>query len=257
MKKKALAVISFGTTCPEARKAIEQVEKFLADRQPDYELYRAFTSRMVINKIRRNEGIEVLDTAELMELLQEKGYDEVACQSLHVIPGVEYEKMCKQIGRYSDRFEELYIGQPLLFSEEDYSDCCEALMRNMPAPSETEAVVYMGHGSEHPMNAAYSMLENMFRARGLERVYVGTVEGFPGIEYILQRLKKHSITKVYLHPFMVTAGNHAKNDMAGEKNSWRSAILDEGYQVDFSLNGMGLFPEIADIFARHLMKKSV
>ena len=97
--------------------------------------------------------------------------------------------------------------------------------------------------------------ENTFRALGHEHVYVGTVEGFPNLDYIIGRLKKHNITRVHLMPFMIVAGDHAQNDMAGEEpDSWKSVLENEGFQVTVQLDGLGSFPETGQLFVSHLDK---
>ena len=97
MSKKALMVVSFGTTYPDARRAIENLEERLCAAFPGYDFYRAFTSRMVARKIEKEEGVYIPSPAELLERLADEGYEEVRCQSLHVIFGQEYEKLMEQL----------------------------------------------------------------------------------------------------------------------------------------------------------------
>ncbi|MEG1637884.1 MAG: sirohydrochlorin cobaltochelatase, partial [Cellulosilyticaceae bacterium] len=59
MNKKALVVVSFGTTYKIAQTAIEQIEQRLATTFGEYDFYRAFTSKMVINKLAQTEGLYV------------------------------------------------------------------------------------------------------------------------------------------------------------------------------------------------------
>lgn len=252
MSKKALVVVSFGTTYPAARRAIEKLEKHLHAAFPDHDFYRAFTSRMVAAKIEREEGIYIPSTSELMEQLVAAGYDEVRCQSLHVIFGIEYEKMRQQLEMYRGSFGVMRIGAPLLWDTEDYLQLTEALRQDMPQLSETEAYVFMGHGTEHPANAAYALVENAFRYQGAERVYVGTVEGFPDLSYVQARLRSHGVTRVHLAPLMIVAGDHAQNDLAGEEEeSWKKRLENAGYTVHIHLNGLGELDAIGDIFVRH------
>ncbi len=254
MAKKALAVISFGTTYPEARRAIETLEQRLAQSMPEYDFYRAFTSQMVIRKIEREEGVAIPNPAELMEQLHKAGYEEVVCQSLHVIPGIEYEKMCRQI-EYAAGGMRVRIGKPMLYSQEDYLAVCRALLADMPTLQPDEAFVYMGHGTEHMVNAAYSQAENTFRYLGAERVYVGTVEGFPELDYICKRLQAHHVRKVWLAPFMIVAGDHAQNDLAGEEpDSWKSQLEAAGYEIEICLRGLGEMEPIGAIFEAHCMQ---
>lgn len=252
MAKKALMVVSFGTSVPQARRAIEQVEEKLRAAFPDYDFYRAFTSGMVARKIEREEGVSIPSPAELLEQLAVDGYDEVRCQSLHIIFGQEYEKMLHQLEPYRNRFARLLVGQPLLWDTADYLRLTRALLAEMPHLAEDEAFVFMGHGTEHPANAAYALVENCFRYHGAERVYVGTVEGFPHLEYVLARLHVHAVTHVHLAPLMLVAGDHAMNDLAGDaEDSWKSRLQGEDYMVETHLRGLGELDAVGEIFADH------
>ena len=44
-------------------------------------------------------------------------------------------------------------------------------------------------------------------------------------------------------PFMLVAGDHAKNDMAGEEDSWKCELEDAGYEVRVIMKGLGEFEE--------------
>lgn len=252
MSKKAIAVISFGTTYPKSRLAIERIENGLKEAFPEYDFYRAFTSKMVINKIEREENIQIPTPEELMQKLLDDGYEEVLCQSLHIMAGFEYEKMLHQLYKFEDKFQKLSIGVPMLFSEYDYEHICTELLQHMPKLNQDEAYVYMGHGTEHFANSVYSQVENMFRFLGAENVYVGTVEGFPNLDYVIKRLNKHNIKKVTLAPFMIVAGDHAQNDLAGdEEDSWKSILQSQGYKINVNLIGLGDLDCVCDLFFRH------
>lgn len=252
MAKKALMVVSFGTTIPQARRAIEQVEQKLRVAFPDHDFYRAFTSGMVARKIEREEGIFIPSPAELLEQLAADGYDEVRCQSLHIIFGQEYEKLLAQLMPFHGRFARLLVGQPLLWDTADYLRLTRALLAEMPRLDTDEAFVFMGHGTDHPANAAYALVENCFRYHRAERVYVGTVEGFPHLDYVLARLDAHEVTRVHLAPLMLVAGDHAQNDLAGDgDDSWKSRLEGEGYTVETHLRGLGELDAVGEIFADH------
>ena len=45
---------------------------------------------------------------------------------------------------------------------------------------------------------------------------------------------------------------HAKNDMAGEEDSWKSELEEKGYEVRVILKGLGEFEGIRKIFAEHI-----
>lgn len=253
MRKKALVAISFGTSDVQARIAIDMVEHALCNAFPQYDFFRSFTSQIIIDKIQREEQISILNPAEMMQHLLEAGYDEVLCQSLHVIPGNEYDKMLQMIIPYGEKFKSLKIGLPMLSDTKDFQTCAQALIPILPKLERDEAVVLMGHGSEHFANAAYALMENTLRGFGQERTYIGTVEGHPDYQYVESRLKKMHIRKAYLMPFMVVAGDHAKNDLCGsEKDSWSSMLAQNDVETQHILKGMGEHTAIAKIFVSHL-----
>jgi sirohydrochlorin cobaltochelatase len=54
-------------------------------------------------------------------------------------------------------------------------------------------------------------------------------------------------------PLMLVAGDHAKNDMAGEDDdSWKSLLEKENYTVEPLLRGLGEYPAIRNIFIKHI-----
>ena len=77
------------------------------------------------------------------------------------------------------------------------------------------------------------------------------MEGLPTLEQVITRLKWNpAIRRLRVMPFMVVAGDHAKNDMAGdEEDSWKSRLEKAGYQVSCIMKGLGEFPMIQDLFA--------
>ena len=101
----------------------------------------------------------------------------------------------------------------------------------LPAQRADTAVLYMGHGSEHQANSAYALMEYAFHDLGRKDVVIGTVEGYPGFGEALRRLKERpQVRRVELRPLMTVAGDHAKNDLAGdEEDSWRRRLEAEGY----------------------------
>lgn len=248
MSKKALVAVSFGTTYPEARRAIDTIEKKLAREFPNYDIFRVFTSNMIIRHIAENENIVVPTLSALLETLREQGYEEVRCQSLHVVFGQEYSKMQEQLLQYRHDFPRLLVGKPLLWDTPDYLRVTRELLSVMPRLSDDEAYVFVGHGTAHPANAAYALTENCFRYHGAERVYVGTIEGFPHWDYIHERLDKRNVARVYLAPFMIVAGEHAQHDI---NDDWKNRLESEGYAVEIQLSGLGELDAIGAIFADH------
>lgn len=260
MSKKALLVVSFGTSFDEALPAIVNIEETCKKAFPEYDFFRAFTSGMIIRKLKKTRQQIIHSPEEIMEQLAGAGYEEVICQPTHIINGMEYEKMMNMLAPYKEKIPLIRVGTPLLTEEEDYKKACEIVMKEIKLPmAEDEAFVLMGHGTEHFANSAYCQFENMLRDLGYENTYVGTVEGFPGLDYVIRRLKLRQIKKVYLMPLMIVAGDHARNDLAGaEEDSWDSILKAEGFETQIILKGLGEIDAIAEMFVEHLRQaKSV
>lgn len=82
--------------------------------------------------------------------------------------------------------------------------------------------------------------------------FFATVEGTRGVAPILEQLKKSGAKTVWLAPFMLVAGDHAKNDLGGdEEDSWASMLRKEGFTVKTHLRGLGENPGIRAVFSRH------
>ena len=78
---------------------------------------------------------------------------------------------------------------------------------------------------------------------------MGTVEEEPGFQPILTAAKEQQPKCIHLLPFMVVAGDHALNDMAGEEeDSWASMLRKEGFRVECILKGMGEFPQLRAMY---------
>ncbi len=251
MTKKALLVISFGTTYHDTRaKTIAAIEQELNRRLPDYDLFRSFTSRMVIAKLKKN-NIEIETPTEALQRIKSMGYDQVLCQMTHVISGFEYEKALAEISSFQGKFARLAVGRPLLAADSDFILTAKAVINNTPKLKDNEALLLMGHGSEHSSNQAYTILNNTFQQLGYENIFVGTVEGYPEIADVLKVLDQ-SLQKIYLMPLMIVAGDHAHNDLAGEdEDSWKSILSSSGFKTETIMKGLGELQEIRDLFVQH------
>ena len=252
MDKKALLVVSFGTSYGSAMAAIDNIEQTLAGSFPDHVLFRAFTSGMIIRKMRKLGG-EISGPEEIMEGLAREGYREVLCQPTHIISGLEYHKLLNILKKYTDRIPRIRIGAPLLTEEEDYLKTADIVMSELPRQLKAdEALILMGHGTVHESDNIYTRFEHVLRDVGYGNVFVGTVEGFLNVDYLICRLKRRAFRKIYAMPLMVVAGDHARNDLAGEeKDTWNSKLNRAGYETELIIKGLGEIDAIAAIYADH------
>lgn len=160
-------MVSFGTSYPDTcEKNIVACERELAASCPDRDTFRAFTSGMIIRKLKQRDGIEIDTPLQALQKLAEQGYQDVAIQSLHIINGDEYEKIVREVQSLRPLFLRLTLGAPLLSSHNDYVQLMQALRQQMPPIAADETVVFMGHGASHHAFAAYACLDHMMTAKG-------------------------------------------------------------------------------------------
>ena len=249
--KQAILAVSFGTTYPDTlEKTIAATEAALAEAYPGWPVYRAFTSGMILKKLRQRDGVEIDNVAQAMARLEREGYTQVAVQSTHVMHGEEYEKMLAQLEPYKLTME-IAVGAPLLHAQSDYEAVADALLSWLPLPADGEALVLMGHGTAHFANSAYAQMEHVLQSR-CPRIYIATVEGYPTLDSVAEQLQRQpEIRRLTLAPFMLVAGDHARNDMAGGEDSWKEVLEGKGYEVACILQGLGECPAIQKLFVAH------
>lgn len=252
--KKGLLAVSFGTSVNATReKTIDAIEKDFKDAFSDYMLYRAWTSKKIIQKLKTRDNIRIDTVAEAMERMIEDGITEVVVQPTHVINGIENDQMMAEALAYQDHFTSIRFGAPLLTSEEDSCAVIEAVMAEFKELPRDEALVFMGHGTTHYANSIYAALDYKFKDMGYSNVFLGTVEAYPSMETLMKLVHTYGAKRVTLAPFMVVAGDHALNDMSGDDpDSWRSRFESAGFKVDCVLKGLGEYKGIRNLYIKHI-----
>lgn len=252
---KVLLVVSFGTSYNDNRDlSIGGIEKALQNAYPDYEVRRAFTSQIIIDKLKTRDGIEIDNVTEAMDRLVADGIKDVIIQPTHVMNGFEYDDIVNEVSAYKDKFENIKIGKNLLASDADFKEIVSVITEETKSyDTEGTAVVFMGHGTEHEANAVYSKVQQYISESGHDNYFIGTVEATPSLDDVVALVKESGAKKVVLLPFMIVAGDHANNDMAGdEDDSWKSRFEAEGFEVEAVLKGMGQYTGVQNMIVKHL-----
>ena len=126
--KKAILIVSFGTSYENTRKrTIDAIERDIADAFPVCPAYRAWTSKMIIAKLKKRDGIIIHTVKEAMEQMLLDGITDVIVQPTHVINGIENDQMKADALSFRDRFSSIVFGNPLLTTEEDNQAVVQAV----------------------------------------------------------------------------------------------------------------------------------
>ncbi len=256
-KDTAILAVSFGTSYHSSGEpAMKAIEEAVRGRFPMYPVRRAYTSRWIIEILKRRDGICIDSEEEALLQAQKDGIRRLIVQPTHLMSGLEYHKLKTQVEKHQHLFESVALGKPLLSEQEDFEKIAEAMAKDVkPLTDERTAAVFMGHGTEAKANQVYSKLQKEMRKQGYDRCYIAAVEAEPKLSDILPALKKSGCGKVVLQPLMIVAGDHAANDMAGDdEDSWKSMLEREGFSVRCVLKGMGQIQEVREVFLRHIQK---
>lgn len=254
--KDAILVLSFGTTFKDTRaKTIDQTVADIQAAHPERKVVVAFTSHIIIDRIKAKEGITVPTPEEALEQLKKDGYTRVAITSLDVIPGIEYDYNKAIFNTYKNDFKKMTLGTPILYwmgqegQRDDLAEFVQSIKTQFPKLGKDDAVLVMAHGTPHPANAYYAVLQDRFDSAQVGNVFVYSVEGWPHLDTVIPQLKAKGIKHVYLMPMMMVAGDHANNDMAGaEPDSHKSILEKEGFKVTPYIHGLGENAAVRNMF---------
>ena len=253
--EKELLVISFGTSFNDSRRlTIGAIEQKIDDEfGNDYSVRRGFTSQIIIDHVKRRDDVAIDNVKEALDRAIANNVKTLVIQPTHLMDGFEYNDVVNEVAEYSDSFEKVSIGKPLLSSDEDFVTVMNAIVKATEKYDDGEtAICFMGHGTEADSNAVYEKMQNLLKENGHDNYFIGTVEAEPTLETLVGRVKEGNYKKVVLQPLMIVAGDHANNDMAGdEEDSWKTTFESNGYDVTCVLEGLGQIPEIQDLFVEH------
>jgi sirohydrochlorin cobaltochelatase len=253
-KKVGILLVAFGSSEASAQVSFENIDRKVKAAYPDVPVRWAYTSHIIRAKLAK-QG-KLLDSPEVaLAKMRDEKFTHVAVASLHTIAGAEYHDLRRTVGAFQQMggFERIILAYPLLGTQADMERVVDAILATVPqARKPHEAVVLMGHGTHHPSNAFYAALMFQLQLRD-PNIFVGTVEGYPEVGLIQDLLIQKKIQKAYLMPFMSVAGDHAKNDMAGdEDDSWKSILTKAGIACVPVLKGTAEYDAFVDIWVDHV-----
>lgn len=286
--KNAVVLAMFGTTVEPALQSLLNIRAKIEKKFPNTAVRVSFTSNIIRKKWQHRaedpgyikahpeipkDILHVKTPLATIADLQNQGFDSIVVQPTHVSMGEEFLDLNTYVNALMDMgtfkkskykpFHKMALGRPALGThgtQFPYFEDIATLARVMApdarlAAKEKAGIVYMGHGNEYFPGSGGAYLEFASKMR---KTYpdvvttIGTVEGFPGIEDVMETLTLYGVKKVVLKPFMVVAGDHSMNDMASdEEDSWKSILVKNGFEVVIVPTGLGENDDVAEIFANH------
>lgn len=249
---KGILIVSMGTKHLEAlENTTMRLEQRAAKMFPDYIVYHAFSSHRILNIMNSMGQGTYYNITETLEKMEADGIEEVLIQPAFILNGIEHDRLQEKTAPFHGRFKRLRIGKPLLSEHEDYKKTIHAVMSEVDL-KEDEVLILVGRGTDHHSNSAYPALEYTAHMLGYTQVMVGTIDGFPNFQNVYAKLQVSGYKKVRLLPFLFVVGNNVQKSIAAETDSWRSKLIERGYEAEAVLKSLGEMEGIQALFLEHL-----
>lgn len=245
--KLAILMVHFGSAYPEAREALERMNREVREAFPGVETRQAYSARSIVNRVRR-QGIWIEHTTDALITLKKEGFTHVVVQPTIVIEGLEMEALRRDVELRKGLFKEIRVGDPLLYGDADYEAVIRAIagsdVRNRPG-----AKLLVANGTYHASNAAYAKLGYMCQLDGHPDYLVGTREGFPTLETVVGQLRRGGYRQVTLVPFMFVLIKSGENRVSA---AWREGLEKAGFQVGLYAKGLGDYAAVRRLIIDHI-----
>ena len=232
--KRGILLTAFGCALTHTHHLYDQFEDEVRQKFPDINIKWAFTANRIRAKL-RSRNIPCLSVAEALSQMIDEGYSHVAIQSLHTLPGVEYDWVVQQAQAMCHPrkgLTKISIGAPLLNVMEDLEQVVQAIDNYLPSErTENDGIILVGHGTYHKGHTSYMALEGLL-SRTLPNIVVGTLMDKTSPAHFAEYFLSKEIKRVFLVPFMCVPGHHVEVDLFGNhEHSWENILSTANIEV--------------------------
>lgn len=259
--KTGIVLALFGSSDPAVQSYVDAFADAVRQAHPDAVVTLAYTSARAREALRERKK-PAPSVAEALASLPDKGVRRAVVQSLHVMPGREFHDMLRTgnaLRGLPKGLQDIRVGYPLVGTPDTLGETAQALLESVPQRRKSDAVLFVGHGTEHVGGLAYPALQYALWEQD-PNAFISVLEGVEGAERgvlsaeaALRHLKKSGVKKVYLAPLLNTAGVHMKEDIVGpEKDSWTNVLRKNGYDVVEVRRGLLESPAVREIFLKRI-----
>lgn len=254
--KNGLIVLSNGTADLEVLDRYEQIIDNI-DTNKYSEVIKAFASDKIIGKLKTRHNISIPNLRQGIEKFIKIGVEHITVATLFLIEGKEYEEAEHMIREFrkQNSNQSINITHAALIPQ-DKERSYEFIDRISPIINKEDEIIMVAHGTSHSAQMSYYELQESLTDKGYENIHLGTIEGKPSFEDIVNKLKNRNIKRVVLQPLLFVIGFHGKKDLISENpNSWKSRLIKEGFEVIASDKSLSELHEVIDLIVNSEYKK--
>lgn len=257
MNEIGIILVCYGCASKKSReKTIGKLEKIVKLAYPGYWVETAFSSEYMIKKIKDCEGISIMSLEEAVRTAMNIGIRKLVIQQLHLMNGSMKRKDIEIIECYRKSFEQIEFGRNLLSEESEVKKLFIKIISNIPdAADKNTAICFIAHGLEDGKNIDSFKLQNIVKQIKKSDCYIGMLHGNPSVENLIFRIHKKEYKKIILVPLMLISGYHVNKNIAGvERESWKSKLEAENYEVMCEEQGIGEYEIVRQLFLLHIQE---
>ncbi len=256
-EKPAVIIAAFGSTT-RARAALDNFQAHLERHFSEYEIFWAYTSEI----IRRKTGLPSLQ--QTLAQVEAAGFRKVVVQPLHIFPGTEYRQIQETCAYFPGL--RVFMGETLCHRWAFIQETLAVMEQDFLLPDQGVNLLAL-HGTPlaaDPVNIVYLGVEKLV-ADLYPHVRAAAIEGIPDSNALFTRMKKERIIdrpkQARIIPMMYFAGMHARDDLMGENDSWRTRLEKMGLTVDCPMvetgkkplfKGLAFYPEVTGFLVARL-----
>ena len=245
MKKQAILIVSFGVIKKASREeTLDLYEEEVRRACSNFDVFHAYASTRIIDKIKAREGIEIHSPSEALKKMMTMGYEQIVVQPFGLICGETFLQLVERIKQSRQTGVTLKLLLPLLHDACDYAQVAQNITSEAALPSEKTALVFVGHGTYTDAQRAYLTLAEVLGKR-TPPAFFGTIKNDLTVESVSAQLKKRGIESVVLRPFLLTAGHHVKKDI---QMDWANGLRQAGFSVQIDFKPLGAYASVRRYF---------
>lgn len=189
---------------------------------------------------------------ELTDNLALNGFTELVIVPMTLLNGYETEQI-KNIMLYKgELFERISYAPAVLTTDRDFEAVANTLAACTADTDCDTAIVYLGKGTTHFSNAAYTALSERVRAAGADNVFIGTLSGYPGLDKVKSDVADGHYQNVIICPLELSIDEELEEAMSeNNEDSWYNAFANEGYNCGSYYKSLCAYRGIRRLIVEH------
>jgi cobalamin biosynthesis Co2+ chelatase CbiK/NAD-dependent dihydropyrimidine dehydrogenase PreA subunit len=226
--KPVIALIADGSADKPGEKMLEKFDTMIRGKFPGHDVVWGIQAIYMFAALKARgqnwyfeRQVPLMDAATLLGRLAAAGRQKVAMQFLMTSEST----FSREPMRANTHGMQVKYAMPFFTPKENIQAIVKALEPEF-GDGKTTATVFAGHGAlkDFEFNECFMAIDRILRSN-YKNAFLATLHGPPGIDGVVEDVKKSGCKKVKFVSLMITGGGHITQDIMGdEPESWKSRM---------------------------------